>query len=150
MKLPYLTACCKEAMRMIPSVGLTLPRIVPRGGRYIAGQWFDGGVRVGVNAAVIHFNKEVFGDDAEEFNPERWFRANASRMDRYMFQFGGGSRTCIGKNISLCEIHKLVPEVLRLYRFEMVDPAEELKTMNRWFNKPRHLDVVVKNRSADM
>lgn len=107
---------------MIPSVGLTLPRIVPRDGRYIAGQWFDGGVRVGVNAAVIHFNKEVFGDDAEEFNPERWFRANASRMDRYMFQvrtplprpvtthnklnlvvlgqFGGGSRTCIGKNVS--------------------------------------------------
>lgn len=86
MELPYLTACCKKAMRMIPSVGLTLPRIVPRDGRYIAGQWFDGGVRVGVNAAVIHFNKEVFGDDAEEFNPERWFRANASCMDRYMFQ----------------------------------------------------------------
>lgn len=86
MELPYLAACCKEAMRMVPSVGLTLPRVVPPEGRYIAGQWFDGGVRVGINAAVIHFDKEVFGDDAEYFNPERWFRPNAKQMDRYMFQ----------------------------------------------------------------
>lgn len=86
MELPYLAACCKEAMRMIPSVGLTLPRVVPQEGRYIAGQWFDGGLRVGMNAAVIHFNKEVFGDDADDFNPERWFRPNANQMDRCMFQ----------------------------------------------------------------
>ena len=38
-------------------------------------------------------------------------------MDGNMFQFGAGSRTCIGKNISLLEVYKLVPSFLR--RFEV-------------------------------
>jgi cytochrome P450 len=38
-------------------------------------------------------------------------------MNGTMFQFGMGSRTCIGKNISLLEIYKLVPSMLR--RFEV-------------------------------
>ena len=38
-------------------------------------------------------------------------------MNTTMFQFGAGSRTCIGKNLSLMEIYKLVPSFLR--RFEV-------------------------------
>jgi len=86
MKLPYLLACCKEGMRMHPSVGLTIPREVPAGGRDICGQRFPGGVRVGINAAVLHRNKDIFGPDANGFNPDRWFREGAENMDRYMFQ----------------------------------------------------------------
>lgn len=119
-KLPYLAACYKEGMRLHPSVGLTIPRIVPDGGRNICGHYFPGGTRIGVNAAVVHRDQAVFGHDADEFVPERWFRPDANNMDRYMFQvrcvmsltrvillanrnwqtqFGGGSRTCIGKNV---------------------------------------------------
>ncbi|KAF5008659.1 hypothetical protein FDECE_5071 [Fusarium decemcellulare] len=130
-QLPYLDACCKEGMRVHPSVGLTLPRHVPKGGCQIAGEWFPEGTRVGVNAAVIHFNKEIFGHDAEEFNPDRWFREGAANMDRYMFQweqFGGGSRTCIGKNISLCEMYKLVPQLL--LSFDLEDMGTEWTTHN--------------------
>lgn len=36
-------------------------------------------------------------------------------MNGTMFQFGAGSRTCIGKNISLMEIYKLVPSFLRRF-----------------------------------
>jgi cytochrome P450 len=36
----------------------------------------------------------------DDFVPERWFMKDAARMERYMFQFGGGLRTCIGKNVS--------------------------------------------------
>ncbi|KAK3062510.1 hypothetical protein LTS18_003924, partial [Coniosporium uncinatum] len=98
VSLPYLDACCKEGMRLHPSVGLTLPRNVPPGGCEILGVRFEEGTRVGVNAAVIQRDTSIFGVDAEEFNPERWFREDAAKMDRFMFQFGGGSRTCIGKN----------------------------------------------------
>lgn len=86
VKLPYLEACCKEGMRMHPSVGLTLPRNVPKGGGMVCGEWFPEGTRVGVNAAVVHRDKTIFGDDANEFRPERWFRDDAKNMDRYMFQ----------------------------------------------------------------
>ncbi|OJJ06598.1 hypothetical protein ASPVEDRAFT_45955 [Aspergillus versicolor CBS 583.65] len=146
MQLPYLVACCKEGMRMHPSVGLTLPRVVPPGGCQIAGKWFPGGLRVGINAAVIHFDKTIFGEDAETYNPDRWLREDAAQMERHMFQFGGGTRTCLGKNISLCEIHKLVPELVRLYEIRLADPEEGFRSMNHWFNKPLPMSVRIRKR----
>ncbi|KAH7126509.1 cytochrome P450 [Dactylonectria estremocensis] len=147
MKLPYLVACCKEGMRMHPSVGLTLPRNVPRGGFEIAGEWFAEGTRVGVNAAVIHRDRGIFGQDADLFNPDRWFREEAVNMDRHMFQFGGGSRTCIGKNISLCEIHKLIPQLLRSFDIELTE--REWKTHNFWFHKPSNVNVRLRLKKSD-
>jgi cytochrome P450 len=84
--LPYLSACCKEGMRLHPSVGLTLPRHVPKGGCMISGHWFAEGTRVGVNATVVQRDKNIFGNDADEFVPERWFGVDGARMERYMFQ----------------------------------------------------------------
>lgn len=81
MKLPLFVACVKEAMRLHPSVGLSLPRYVPVGGCELAGQFFPAGVRVGINPAVIHYNSEAFGSDAASFNPDRWLQDGASNMD---------------------------------------------------------------------
>lgn len=102
MKLPYLVACCKEAMRIHPSVGLSLPRHVSDGGAVLAGRIFPARTKVGIYPAVIHFDQDVFGADAAVFNPDRWLGdpEAAARMDRHMLHFGGGSRTCLGKNVS--------------------------------------------------
>jgi cytochrome P450 len=38
-----------------------------------------------VNAWVIHRNKDIFGDDAESFNPERWLDAERVKlMDKFL------------------------------------------------------------------
>lgn len=84
--LKYLGTCCKEGMRLHPSVGMTLPLHVPAGGAVIAGEWLPEGTRVGVNAAVTQRDKSIFGEDADAFVSERWFRPDAARMERYMFQ----------------------------------------------------------------
>jgi cytochrome P450 len=126
-KLPYLDAVVKEAFRLHPAPGLIIERVVPAQGAEIAGEFVKGGTIVGCNAWVVHRRKEVFGEDVDVFRPERWL-ADESRdeedekrrlkeMGSSMLQFGMGSRTCIGKNISLLEIYKLVPGVLR--RFEV-------------------------------
>lgn len=102
LKLPLLCASIKEAMRLFPSVGLTLPRLSPAGGIALNGTFIPEGYRVGVNAAVVHFDQNIFGPDADVFRPERWLDpSKAVQMERYMLQFGGGTRTCIGKNVSL-------------------------------------------------
>ncbi|KAJ6276547.1 cytochrome P450, partial [Bipolaris maydis] len=152
--LPYLMACCKEGMRLHPSVGMTLPRHVPQGGCVIAGEWFPEGSRVGVNAAVVQRDRGIFGHDADDFVPERWFRADATKIERYMFQvrvttssnFGGGARTCIGKNISLCEMYKVIPQLVRSFDLQLLDPRSEWKTRNYWFNKPRKVYTVIRYR----
>ncbi|KAJ9606160.1 hypothetical protein H2200_009121 [Cladophialophora chaetospira] len=145
-RLPLLGATIKEAMRLHPSVGFTLPRTVPAGGIEIAGTYIPAGWRVGMNAAVIGYNEEIFGRDALEFRPRRWLESDSAKMDKYMLVFGAGTRTCIGKNISLAEIYKLLPEVLRRFDVQLVDPAKEWKTHNFWFNKQTGIEVRIKRR----
>jgi cytochrome P450 len=81
IKLPYFAACVKEGMRLHPSVGLQMSRHVPPGGCELAGHYFPAGVRVGANAAVIHYDASVFGPDAASFNPNRWLEPGAANMD---------------------------------------------------------------------
>jgi cytochrome P450 len=99
IKMPYLVACCKEGMRLHPSVGLGMPRHVPAGGATIAGRYFPEGSKVSINAAVLHYEDAVFGPQADRFKPERWLEGDALNMDKHMLNFGGGSRTCLGKNV---------------------------------------------------
>lgn len=117
-RLPYLDACIKEAFRMHPAAGLPLERVVPPQGMEICGHRVPSGTIVGCNAWVIHRREEIFGPDVDIYRPERWLEADGEqlkRMNANMFQFGAGSRTCIGKNISLMEIYKLVPSFLRRF-----------------------------------
>lgn len=58
--------------------------------------------------------------------------------------FGLGSRTCIGKNISMLEISKLVPQLVRKYDFNL--QGSSWSTSNHWFVKQSKFDVVVSER----
>ena len=119
-RLPYLDACIKEAFRLHPAAGLPLERVVPPSGAWICGHKIPGGTIVGCNAWVIHRRTEVFGENVDDYQPERWLEVSKEKrkeMEATMFHFGMGKRTCIGKNISLLEIYKLVPSFLR--RFEV-------------------------------
>jgi cytochrome P450 len=117
-KMPYLDACIKEALRLHPAAGLVLERFTPPEGIEIEGRMIPGGTIVGCNAWVVHKSEEVFGEKVDEYIPERWINADPERfkqMEGTLFQFGAGSRTCIGKNISLLEIYKLVPSFMRRF-----------------------------------
>lgn len=69
LKLSYLCACIRGAMRLHPSIAFTLPRIVPEGGDHIARRFIPAGYHAGIDPAVVHYDKGVFGEDANEFNP---------------------------------------------------------------------------------
>ena len=149
-QMPYLQASMKEAMRMHPAVGLLLERVVPEGGATIAGTYLHAGTIVGANPWVVARDKSVYGDDADHFRPERWLEADASRlklMDRNYLAFGAGARTCLGKNISLLEMSKLVPQILRRWKVELADPEKEWELADYWFVKQTGLICTVTNRA---
>ncbi|RDI84047.1 hypothetical protein Vi05172_g6046 [Venturia inaequalis] len=135
--IPYLEAVIKEALRVHPAAGLPMQRVVPQGGRTIAGRFFPAGTIVGINPWAAHSNREVFGEDADVFNPERWLADPeiVKKRDAYFMTFGAGSRTCIGKNITHLEMIKLIPELVRNFDFEP-EYSAPWKTMNVWFIKP--------------
>jgi cytochrome P450 len=135
-QMVYLQAAMKEAMRLHPAVGMLLERVVPEEGARIAGRYLPAGTVVGANPWVVARDPDVYGRDVDVFRPERWIEASSAQlklMDRNFLAFGAGARTCLGKNISLLEMSKLVPQVLRRFRVEIVGGEWELN--DYWFVK---------------
>lgn len=104
-----------------------------------------------------HLNEGVWGPDAREFRPERWLEAQAEalggnkdrlrRMEAYYLPFGLGSRTCIGRHISMLEMTKLMPRLLRDFEFELETPGKEWTCDNTWFVLPKNFYVRVRRAS---
>ena len=156
-QLVYLDACVKEAMRVHPGVGLGLERVTPVEGLTLTdGTRLQGGTVVSMNAYVVHRNKDVFGVDADHYNPNRWlqgknesnsaFQARYNNMRRHDFTFGAGTRTCIGKNISLIEIYKVIPSLLLEFDIQLAEPHKEWHTKNSFFVFQTGLDCTLKKR----
>ncbi|KEZ40095.1 hypothetical protein SAPIO_CDS9109 [Scedosporium apiospermum] len=147
--LTYFQACLKEAMRIRPAVGLNITRVVPPEGAELDGISLEGGTVVAVNGWVLHRDKATFGQDADVYRPERWLQdeETARRMERYMFQFGGGAHVCIGRNLALLEINKVVPRILRDFDLELVNPSQPLRANATFFVVQEGLDVYIKSRS---
>ncbi|KAI3319510.1 cytochrome P450 [Xylariaceae sp. AK1471] len=154
-QMPYLQAVIKEALRIHPATGLPLERVVPKGGATISGRFFPGDTIVGINSWVIHRDPQIFGRDADLFNPERWLTGDKARialMNRHWMPFGLGSRVCIGRHVSMLEMTKLVPRIVRDFDFELpqrqVLEDHHWSTQNLWFVKPRGFELrVARHRS---
>ena len=97
----------------------------------------------------MHLDKNIFGPDAERFNPDRWMdSARATHMDKYMLAFGGGTRTCLGKNIALIELFKLTPQLVWNFRFEFFDQEKsQWRTRNTFFARQEGIIVRVRART---
>lgn len=130
LRLPLFCATIKEAFRIYPGIQLSMGRIVPVEGMELCGRFIPGGYWVGMNPAVVQFDTSIFGHDADQFRPARWLGPDAMNMDKHMLIFGAGTRTCIGKNISLAELYKLTPAILRNFDLELVDKHSCWKTKN--------------------
>jgi cytochrome P450 len=144
----YFQAVLKECLRIHPGLGQLIPRDVPAGGLTICGQYVPEGTVLGCNAWTIHRDRSIFGDNADEFVPERWLVDNEEHvrvMDNAIFTFGAGSRICLGKNIALLEISKLVPELLRRFEIALVDP-KRYRLQPGWLVLQKGLDVRLKMR----
>jgi cytochrome P450 len=147
-QLPYFQACLKEAMRVRPAVGVNITRLIPPGGAEIDGTWLPEGTSVALNGWVLHRDKKIFGDDAEVYKPERWLKdeESAKKMERYMFQFGGGSHLCIGRNLALLEMNKVLPRLIRDYHIQLAYPDRPLKANCTFFVVQSGLEVSIKRR----
>ncbi|KAJ5654540.1 cytochrome P450 [Penicillium lividum] len=150
LELPYLQVVMKEAMRCHPGVSFPLERVVPHGGTVLCGTHLKAGTIVGINPVVIHHDKSIFGDDAAAFRPERWIESSEEEvkiMDRHLMTFGYGSRTCIGKNISIMEMGKLVPQLIRNFEIEWASQEAEWRVETFWFAKQHGLKCRLKSRT---
>jgi len=102
--LPYLQAVIKEATRLLPSIVWQLLRYAPAGGLTVDGKFIPQGTSVGISPMAQNRDKLTWGDDADQFRPDRWTEdeAKSRYLESMNMTFGGnGPRMCVGKNIAL-------------------------------------------------
>ncbi|PIG86239.1 hypothetical protein AARAC_004696 [Aspergillus arachidicola] len=128
----YLQRVLSEVLRLHPVVPENSRRAVrnttlPRGGGR-DGQsplYIRAGEEVLYNTHVMHHRKDLWGEDAEEFRPERW---DGRRPGWEYLPFNGGPRICLGQQFALTEAAYVVVRILQKYnQLENLDPEEVTK-----------------------
>lgn len=111
--LPYFVGCIKEGLRLQPPGTNLYARIVPKEGKAIDGQFVPGGTEITSYAYCVQRDQSLYGETAEQFEPERWLEGEERtfELEAAQFTFGMGPRVCLGKDVAVMEMYKLLPEV---------------------------------------
>lgn len=110
IELPYLNACLNESQRLTPSAVGTMRHLVAD--TRIGALTLPAKTNVLAGAYLIHRRKDIWGEDAEEFRPERWL-GNIKPGPFEFFPFGGGRRACIGSNQARQQLRIIFAEFAR-------------------------------------
>ncbi|RVX73616.1 hypothetical protein B0A52_02506 [Exophiala mesophila] len=126
----YLQHVLQETLRLYPSVPFnsrqaTRNTTLPHGGGPDGSSpvYVRKNQVVGYSVYVMHRNKDLWGEDAEMFNPDRWV-GRKSGWD--YLPFNGGPRVCLGQQFALTEAAYVITRLLQQFdRIENTDPENE-------------------------
>ncbi|RJE26778.1 Cytochrome p450 [Aspergillus sclerotialis] len=143
-RLKYLPAVIEESLRLYSPVAVGFPRVVPKGGSMIDGQYVSEGTSVTVqHYAAYHSSLNFHRPD--EFIPERFIDKDSFHDRRDVLQpFSFGPRNCIGKNLAYAEIKLILSRLL--YRFDLRLSEESYDWINHkayalWEKPPLYVYV---------
>ena len=142
-QLKYIRMILNESLRLYPTAPqftLYAKKDMVLGGKYQ--------IKKRQNVAILlpqlHRDKEAWGQDAEEFRPERF--KDPSKIPHDAFKpFGNGQRACIGMQFALHEAALLLGMILQ--KFDLIDHDHyQLKIKQTMTLKPDHFTMRVKPR----
>ncbi|MEU3981994.1 cytochrome P450 [Streptomyces sp. NPDC026672] len=97
---------------------------------------------------MLHRDPEVWGADAEDFDPDRFDAAAVRGRPAHTFKpFGTGARACIGRQFALHEATLVLGLLLRRYEL-LPDPAYRLRIAERLTLMPEGLRLGLERRPA--
>ncbi len=122
-KLPYLTAVCRETLRLQPIIPIVARRLQAP---VTLGAWsLPAGVIVSPCIYLTHRRPELY-PNPQAFEPERFLD---EKFTPYTFlPFGGGTRRCLGMAFAMYEMKIVLGTLLENFGFES---AGEVKVVRR-------------------
>ena len=114
-----LRAVFEEALRLYPPAAILSRQAIADD--EILGVRVPAGAVVVVSPYVLHRRRGLW-DDPDAFDPGRFLGDRRDRVDRFAYiPFGAGPRVCIGMAFAMQEAIIILANLLRAFRFEMVD-----------------------------
>ena len=145
-RLTYVTQILEETLRLWP----TAPAFTrqPFVDDTVGGWPMAAGTAVIALTPMLHRLPEVWGEDAEEFNPDHFAPERRDALPANAFKpFGSGQRACIGRQFALQEAVLVLGMLLQ--RFEFVDHLHyELKIKEALTLKPLGLTIQLRPRTG--
>ncbi|XP_053691285.1 cytochrome P450 4C1-like [Sabethes cyaneus] len=147
-QLAYMDRIIKESQRLCPVAAVfgrqTLSDlqldefVIPKGNIFI------------LNIFALHRRKEFWGEDAEEFNPDRFLPEPTKKRHPFAYlPFSAGPRGCIGSRYATMSLKTITSELLRKYKLTTDMKYEDIKfkfkvsmhlaTEHRVFLEPRNM-----------
>ncbi|KAJ6459207.1 cytochrome P450 [Mycena vulgaris] len=147
VSLPYLDGVVRETLRLLPPAGPSMFReafedtvlplsapIIGVDGTIMNAITVPKGTSIYIAIAAANHNKQIWGEDALEFRPERWTSGKAASVTTKMcgiygntMTFIGGGRSCIGFKFAQLEIKTVLCVLLRAFKFSEPDPRIKWK-----------------------
>jgi cytochrome P450 len=146
-KLPYLNAVCNEILRFSPSVPLTVRTAAHD--TTIQGHAIPKGTFVILVPWAVNVSRELWGEDAGEFNPERWVgtgRAHPGGAEsNYSFlTFLHGPRSCIGQKFAQAEFMCLLAAWVGRFEISFEKNDYVLEIVGGATSKPKNMKLRMK------
>ena len=108
-----------EVLRLYPPIPVLI-RVVSENIK-LGNLSLPAGTRVGIPVILVQQDTELWGEDAKEFNPQRFSEgiSKATKNQCSYVPFAWGPRICIGQNFALLEAKMALSLILQNFSFEL-------------------------------